>query len=213
MAHEQIRVFIVDDHPMIRAGLAAMIRAESDLLLVGEAANGADALLQVPISMPDVVMMDLIMPQMDGIDATAALHKRLPKTKFVILTSMVDPQEVNRAIDAGASGYFLKNASSHELVGMIHAVHEGRRVLAPEVTDAMIAARQQHAPMDSLTPREQELLALMACGHNNQDIATELNIALPTVKFHVSNILSKMQVDNRTEAVLKALKHKLVVAS
>jgi len=213
MTHEQIRVFIVDDHPMIRAGLAAMIRAESDLLLVGEAANGADALLQIPISMPDVVMMDLIMPQMDGIDATAALHKRLPKTKFVILTSMVDPQEVNRAIDAGAAGYFLKNASSHELVGMIHAVYEGRRVWAPEVTDAMIAARQQHVPMDSLTPREQELLTLMACGHNNQDIATALSIALPTVKFHVSNILSKLQVDNRTEAVLKALKHKLVTVA
>lgn len=212
MSPERIRVFIVDDHPMVRTGLAAMIDGERELERVGEAAGGAEALRLIPAARPDVVLIDLVMPQMDGIEVTARLRPLLPGTRFVILTSLVDPGEVERAIAAGANGYLLKTASAHELVNVIRAAHAGRRILAPEVTDALIARRQQSTPGSDLTPRERELLKLMTRGMNNQEIAAELSIALPTVKFHITNILSKLQADNRTEAVLTALKHKLVPA-
>lgn len=210
MPAEKIRVFVVDDHPMIRAGLAAMIDAEPDFEHVGEAADGEEAVRCIPHAAPHVVLMDLVMPKMDGIAAIAALRGKYPSTRFVILTSLVEPAEIKRAIDSGAFGYLLKNASSHELAAVIRAAHAGRRVLAPEATDALIAASQQPTPGADLTQRERELLALMTRGLNNQEIAAELAISLPTVKFHVTNILSKLHVDNRTEAVLKALKHKLV---
>lgn len=212
MNNEKIRVFIVDDHPMIRTGLAAMIEAESDLQFAGEAATGRDAVRLIPEAAPDVVLMDLVMPQMDGVAATAALRKQMPGTKFVILTSLVDPGEVERAIEAGANGYLLKNASAHDLVAVIRAVHSGRRTLAPEVTDALIARRQQRVPGADLTQRERELLVLMTRGMNNQEIAVELAIAVPTVKFHITNILGKLEADNRTEAVLTAIKHRIVPA-
>lgn len=212
MTADRIRVFVVDDHPMIRTGLAAMIDAEPDFERVGEAADGEEALRLAPAAAPDVVLMDLVMPRLDGIAAIAALRPRLPKTRFVVLTSVVDPAEIDRAIDAGATGYVLKNAASHDLVAVIRAAAAGRRTLAPEVTDALIARRQQRAPGADLTQRERELLALMTRGLNNQEIAAELAIAVPTVKFHITNILSKLGVDNRTEAVLLALKHKLVPA-
>jgi NarL family two-component system response regulator LiaR len=210
-----IRVFITDDHPMVRLGLAAMIAAERDLQAVGEAANGQEAVQMLqsmpPARVPHVVLMDLMMPVMDGIAAITQLRPRLPDTRFLILTSLVEPREIRRAIDAGACGYLLKNASSQELVNVIRSAHAGRRVMAPEATDAMIAAAQSRAPGADLTPRELELLTLMTRGLGNQQIATQLSIALPTVKFHITNILGKLQVENRTEAVLLALKHKLVV--
>lgn len=206
---ESIRVFVVDDHPMIRHGLAAMLRAEPGMLWVGDAADGADAVRLAPALRPDVVLMDLVMPRLDGVAAIAALRPLLPHCRFVILTSLLEPAEVKRAIEAGASGYLLKNASSQELVTVIQAAHRGQRVLAPEVTDAL-AAQQKAAPGSDLTQRERELLALMARGHSNQEISTQLAIAMPTVKFHVTNILAKLHADNRTEAVLIALRHKLV---
>ncbi len=209
---EAIRVFVVDDHPMVRTGLAAVIRAETDLELVGEAADGREAIERVPAAAPHVVLIDLVMPRVDGIGAIAALRPAMPQTRFVVLTSAVDPAEVKRAIDAGATGYLLKNASAHELVAAVRAAHGGRRTLAPEITDALIAQRQQPAPGADLTQRERELLALMARGLSNQDIAAEMAIAVPTVKFHITNILGKLQVDNRTVAVLVALRHKLVPA-
>lgn len=205
-----ISLFVADDHPMIRAGLAAMIGAESDLKQVGEAANGQDAVSMIPALRPDVVLMDLMMPKLDGIGAIAQLHPLLPATRFLILTSLVEPAEIRRAIGAGASGYLLKNASSQELVSVIRSTHAGRRVMAPEATDAMIAAAQRPSPGADLTPRERELLGLMTRGMANQQIANALGLALPTVKFHITNILAKLAVDNRTEAVLVALKHKLV---
>ena len=212
MSTEPIRVFVVDDHPMIRMGLAAMIDAQPDLQRVGEAGSGAEALRLAPALAPDVVLMDLIMPQMDGIAATAALRRVLPQTRFVILTSMVDPGEVERATAAGATGYVLKNASAAELVSVIRAAYAGRRSFAPEVTDALIANRQPIVLGADLTQRERELLVLMARGLNNQEISDQLAIAVPTVKFHITNILGKLQAANRTEAVLTALKHKLVPA-
>jgi NarL family two-component system response regulator LiaR len=210
MSAEKIRVFVVDDHPMIRSGLTAMINAEPDFEHVGEGSDGEEAVRLIPAAMPHVVLMDLAMPRLDGIAATAILHQQLPSTRFVILTSFVEPGEVKRAIDAGAYGYLLKNASSLELAAVIRGAHAGRRSLAPEATDALITATQQRSPGADLTQRERELLALMARGLNNQEIAAELSIAMPTVKFHITNILGKLQVDNRTEAVIKALKHKLV---
>ncbi|MFO1276469.1 MAG: response regulator transcription factor [Sphaerotilus natans] len=208
--HARLRILIVDDHPMIRSGLAAMVRGEADFELVGEAAHGADAVRIAPELMPDVVLIDLVMPQMDGIEAITRLRPLLPSTRFVILTSLTEPGEVQRALQAGASGYLTKTASAQELVNVIRAAHGGRRVLSPEATEALIAASQPGQPGADLTQRERELLALMARGLTNQDIAEQLRIALPTVKFHITNILSKLGVGNRTEAVLLALKHRLV---
>ncbi len=206
----RIRVFIVDDHPMVRTGLAAAIGAQADLELVGEAGDGREALGLIPALQPDVVLMDISMPHLDGISAMSRLRQTMPSTRFLMLTSSGEPIEVRRAMAAGANGYLLKNASAVDLAQMIRAAHGGRRVLAPEVAEAMISATLEPAPGADLTPRERELLAAMTRGLNNQEIAAELAVALPTVKFHITNILSKLQVDNRTEAVLKALKHKIV---
>lgn len=210
-ARQSIRVFVVDDHPMIRHGLAAMVQAERELKWLGDASNGEDALRLAPALKPDVVLMDLVMPQMDGIATISALRPLLPETRFVVLTSQFEPAEVKRALDAGASGFLLKNASAHELITVIRATASGHRVLAPEVTDALIADEKRKSPGGDLTQRERELLALMARGLSNQEISTQLTIAMPTVKFHVTNILAKLHANNRTEAVLTALKHKLVM--
>jgi two-component system, NarL family, response regulator LiaR len=207
---DSIRVFVVDDHPMIRHGLIAMLRSEPSLSWVGEATDGAEAVRMAPALAPDVVLMDLVMPRMDGIAAITALRPVLPNTRFIVLTSLLDPGEVRRAMAAGASGFLLKNASSQELVNVIITASRGQRVMAPEITDALIADSRERTTGADLTGRERELLALMATGLSNQEIATRLSIAMPTVKFHVTNILAKLHADNRTEAVLIALKHKLV---
>jgi two-component system, NarL family, response regulator LiaR len=207
---EPIRVFVVDDHPMIRHGLAAMMRSEPTLHWVGEASDGAEAVRLAPALTPDVVLMDLVMPRMDGVAAIVALRPSLPNTRFIILTSLLDPAEVRRAMAAGAAGFLLKNASSQELVNVIVTASRGQRVMAPEVTDALIAGSRESVVGVDLTSRERELLSLMATGLSNQEIASRLTIAMPTVKFHVTNILAKLHADNRTEAVLIALKGKLV---
>jgi NarL family two-component system response regulator LiaR len=207
---EPIRVYVVDDHPMIRHGLAAMLRAESGIQWVGDAADGAEAVRSAPALAPDVVLMDLVMPRMDGVETITALRAALPRTHFIILTSLIDPAQARRAMAAGASGFLLKNASSQELVTVIRSAMRGQRVLAPEVTEALVATGRGGNTGADLTQRERELLALMARGLSNQEISTRLAIAMPTVKFHVTNILAKLHADNRTEAVLIALKNKLV---
>jgi len=206
---DEITIFLVDDHPMVRAGLVGMIQAERGLRLVGEAGDGRDAVRQIPLCQPDVVLVDLVMPHLDGIGVIQALHASLPHTHFVILSSMLDPDAVRRAVQAGARGYLLKTASAQELITMIQQVKAGRRVLGPEVTDALIANEQRVVPGADLTPRERQILALMVQGMSNQDIADQMGIALPTVKFHVTNVLGKLQVDSRTEAVVVAIQHKL----
>lgn len=208
---EPIRVFVIDDHPMIRHGLAAMIRAEREFEWVGDAADGAEAVQTAPPLEPDLLLVDLVMPRLDGVATITALRPRLPRARFVVLTSLLDPAEVRRAMDAGANAYLLKNASAQELVTVMHSAVRGQRVFAPEVTDAMIEQSRSPAPGADLTQRERELLALMARGMSNQEISTLLAIAMPTVKFHVTNILAKLNADNRTEAVLTALRHKLVM--
>lgn len=197
---------------MVRAGLVGMIQGERGMKLVGEAGDGRDAVRLIPDCKPDVVLVDLVMPHLDGIGVIEALHPVMPDTHFVVLSSMLDPDAVRRAVHAGARGYLLKTASAQELINMILQVKAGRRVLGPEVTDAMIANEQRDVPGADLTQRERQILALMVQGMSNQDIASEMGIALPTVKFHVTNVLSKLQVDSRTEAVVLAIKHKLVPA-
>lgn len=205
-----IRVLVVDDHPMIRLGLAAMVRAERDFEFVGEAAHGRDAISVAQATRPDVVLLDLVMPDLDGVAVVAALRPLLPRTRFVMLTSLMDAATVRRALEAGACGYMLKSASAQELVTIIRAAHAGQRVMSPEATDALIKESREPQLGQDLTPRERELLALMARGMNNQEIAATLTIAVPTVKFHITNILGKLNADNRTEAVLAAIKHRLV---
>ena len=205
-----IRVFVIDDHPMIRHGLAAMVRAEREFEWVGDAADGEDAVRLAPTLAPDLLLVDLVMPRLDGVATIKALKPLLPKAHFIVLTSVLDPTEVKRAMEAGAGAYLLKNASTQELVTVMHAAARGQRVLAPEVSDALIAGEREPGPGNDLTQRERELLALMSRGMSNQEISNRLSIAMPTVKFHVTNILAKLHADNRTEAVLTALKHKLV---
>ena len=205
-----IRIYVVDDHAIIRHGLAAMVQAERELLWVGDAASGSDALRTAPALKPDIVLMDLVMPQMDGISTISALRPLLPGTRFIVLTSLLETQQMKRALEAGASSFLLKNASTQELITVIRATASGHRVMAPEVNPASMANEKRITPGHDLTARERQLLALMAQGLSNMEIATALSIAMPTVKFHVTNILAKLHADNRTEAVLTALKHKLV---
>ena len=212
---EAIRVYVVDDHPMIRHGLAAMLAGEPDVKWVGEAADGADAVRDAPALDPHIVLMDLLMPRMDGVATISALRRLLPKARFVVLAGALEPADVRRAMAAGASGFLLKNADAQELISVIRSTHQGHSVVAPELNQALQReAETQGAPSSNtgadLTQRERELLALMARGLSNQDISRQLAIAMPTVKFHVTNILAKLHADNRTEAVLVALKHRIV---
>ncbi len=201
-----IRVFVVDDHPMIRHGVAAMLRSERDMCCVGEAGDGDEAVSAAPAVRPHVVVMDMRMPRMDGVTALQALQPLLPDTRFVLLASAAEPEDLRRALAAGAAGVLLKNASSADVVQAIRAAHERQPVATP------LAMKVEAPPAvgADLTQRERDLLALMARGYSNQEICTALGIAMPTVKFHVTHILAKLRADNRTEAVLVALRHKLV---
>jgi two-component system, NarL family, response regulator LiaR len=203
-----IRVFVVDDYPMIRQGLAAMLASEPSMQCMGEACDGTEAVRIAPGLAPHVVLMDLDMPNMDGIAAIAALRLRLPDARCVLMMNQHDATSAKRAIDSGAAGYLLKSAEPAELVAAVRAAHEGQPVAPAAKADAEADSGQ--GPAAKLTQRERELLGLMARGLSNQNIADQLSIAMPTVKFHVTNILTKMAADNRTEAVLTALRHKIV---
>jgi NarL family two-component system response regulator LiaR len=206
-----IRVLIVDDHPMVRSGLTALLSIYDDLELAGEAANGAEAVRIAARIKPDVVLMDLVMPEMDGAAATRAIREQNPAIQVVALTSFKEDDLVQGALKAGAIGYLLKNVSADELVRAIRAAAAGKPTLAPEATQALInATTHPPAPSDDLTEREREVLALMVEGLSNHDIAAKLYVSQSTVKFHVSSILSKLCVTNRTEAVALAVKQKLV---
>jgi two-component system, NarL family, response regulator LiaR len=208
---QSIRVFVTDDHPMIRHGLAAMLASDPSMRWMGEAADGAEAVRMAPALAPHVVLMDLEMPHMDGIAAITALRPRLPDTRYLLLMNHLDKPTAQRALDAGAAGVLLKTASPAELFAAIRAAHGGMPVATPVPVAANDAGPADKAsPATNLTQREHELLALMARGLSNQDIADQLSIAMPTVKFHVTNILTKMRADNRTEAVLSALRQKIV---
>lgn len=206
----KIRIMIVDDHAVVRSGLAAFLSVHSELELVGEAENGEQAVLRAGLLQPDVILMDLMMPGMDGVAATAVIKKQHPAIQIIALTSFQEDELVQNALRFGAVGYLMKNISARELAAAIRAAKEGKITLSPEAAQALVHASQQAQEPELLTEREREVLKLMVDGLNNAEIAERLVVSLSTVKYHISNILSKLEVDNRVSAVTLALQRKLV---
>lgn len=208
----RIRVLVVDDHHVVRQGFAVFIRAFADFEWVGEASNGAEAVQCYTQLRPDVVLMDMIMPGMDGVAAIRAIRQVHPDARVIALTSFTDDKQlVQRAIEAGAISYLFKDVSVNDLANAIRAAHNGVSTFAPEATRMLIQAKIQRAPEDfNLSEREVEVLRLMAQGLNNLQIAEKLIISRSTVKFHVSSILNKLGAVTRTEAVTLAHQNKLL---
>lgn len=207
-----IKVLLVDDHEMVRLGVSSYLSIQDDIEVVGEAENGQIGYEKALELRPDVILMDLVMDVMDGIESTKAILKDWPEAKIIIVTSFIDDEKVYPAIEAGAAGYLLKTSTAHEIADAIRATQRGERVLEPEVTTKMMERMTRRTPIlhDDLTNREHEILMLIAQGKSNQEIADELFITLKTVKTHVSNILSKLEVEDRTQAAIYAFKHGLV---
>ena len=213
-ASNPIRVMIVDDHSMVRRGLSTIFRIKADLELVGEASNGREALDVCAQVQPDVVLMDLVMPEMSGAEATQAIRTRWPQVQVIALTSFQEKDLVRGALQAGAISYLLKNVAAEDLAAAIREAHAGRSTLAPEAIEALIqpdlpspGVRAGVSEAYELTPREEEVLALMVEGLTNPEIAERLVVSRSTAKAHVSNILSKLGASNRTEAIAIALQH------
>ncbi len=206
-----IRVLIADDHAVVRNGLGSFLMAYEEFALVGEAKNGEQAVRMVAECRPDVVLMDLVMPGMDGTAATQKIKEQYPHVQVIALSSFKDRELVEGAIQAGAIGYLLKDLSAEQLAQAIRMAYAGKPTLAPEAAEVLMQAarRPEFQPGDDLTEREREILALMAEGLSNQQIAERVVVSLSTVKSHVSNILSKLGVATRTEAVALALKNKI----
>ncbi|MFJ7512164.1 MULTISPECIES: response regulator transcription factor [Peribacillus] len=208
-----IKVLFVDDHEMVRIGVSAYLSAQSDIEVIGEADNGLKAVELAMELRPDIILMDLVMPEMDGIEATKRIIEKWPEAKIIIVTSFLDDEKVYPALEAGATSYMLKTSKASEIARAVRSTFQGQSVLEPEVTGKMMEklrrpkVTQLH---DQLTNREMEILLLMTQGKTNQEIADELYIALKTAKVHVSNILSKLAVQDRTQAVIYAFKHSLV---
>jgi NarL family two-component system response regulator LiaR len=206
-----IRVLVVDDHTMVRRGLATFLKVFDDLVMVGEAASGQEAIQLCDELKPDVVLMDMVMPDMDGATTTRLMRKQSPQVQVLALTSFKEELLVQSALQAGAIGYLLKDVSADELAQAIRAAHAGRSTLSPEAAQALVhATSQPPAPGIDLTERELEVLALMVEGLNNTQIAARLTVSPSTVKSHVSSILAKLGVASRTEAVSLALRNRLV---
>jgi two-component system, NarL family, response regulator LiaR len=213
-APDPIRVMLVDDHAMVRRGLATFLMVFDDLEMVGEAESGEAALQLCANVSPDVILMDMVMPDMDGAAATRAIRQQFPKVQVIALTSFKEGELVKKALEAGAIGYLLKDISADELVRAIRAAHAGRATLSPEAAQAMVeTANQPPTPGLDLTERERKVLSLMIEGLNNTQIAGRLTVSPSTIKSHVSNILSKLGVSSRTEAVTLALRHNIVSES
>ena len=210
---KRIRVIIVDDHAVVRGGLRLFLLAFEDLELVGEAGNGEQALRLCEQAQPDVILMDLVMPGMNGVQATRKIREGYPQIQVIALTSFDEEDLVQRALEAGAISYLLKNVSASELAAAIRAAHAGRPTLAPEAAQALIESTRPSRLGYDLTEREREVLAVMIEGMSNAEIAESLTISRSTAKFHVSSILSKLGVSSRAEAVSLALQRHLVSQS
>ena len=207
---QPIRVMLVDDHTMVRRGLATMLKVFDDLQLAGEAESGAAAIQLCAEVLPDVVLMDLVMPDMDGTTATRAIRQQFPGAQVIALTSFSEGELIKKALEAGAIAYLLKDISADELARAIRAAHAGRATLSPEAAQALVeTSNLPPVPGLDLTKREREVLALMIEGLNNTQIAGRLTVSPSTIKSHVSNILAKLGVASRTEAVTLALRHGL----
>lgn len=203
---QPIRVLVVDDHPLIREGIAALLRNRTDFKLVAEASDGRQAVAEFRNHLPDVTLMDLQMPEMDGVDAIIAIRSEFPKARIVVLTTYAGDVLAQRALKAGAHAYLLKNDVRKDLLETIRAVHTGRKQI-----DSTIASQlADHASDDALTRREVQVLGLIAAGNSNKLIADQLSITDETVKGHVSSILSKLGASDRTHAVTLALKRGII---
>jgi NarL family two-component system response regulator LiaR len=211
MTSQPIRVVLVDDHAMVRRGLATFLHVFDDLELTGEAADGNEAIELCARLLPDVVLMDLAMPGVDGVTATRVIRQRFPMVQVLVLTSFIKEDLVQSALQAGAIGYLLKDLSADELARAIRAAHSGHATLSPAAVQAMVrTAAQPPAPGEDLTERERAVLALMVEGLNNTEIAKKLVVSPSTIKSHVSHILRKLGVAGRTEAATLAVRHHLV---
>ncbi len=208
---QKIRVMLVDDHNVVRSGLATFLRAYKDLELVGEARNGLEAIQLCHLENPDVILMDLVMPEMDGIAATRAILADCPEIKIIAMTSFEEEELVQGVLSAGAISYLLKNITADELAKAIRDAISGKSTLSPEAAQVLVqATRPTKQPYAELTEREMEVLHLVVQGQSNQQIADALVISVATVKAHISSILAKLQVASRAEAIAFAIKHKIV---
>ena len=201
-----IRILTVDDHALLRKGIAALVNAEPDMKLVAEASNGAEAITEFKRHRPDVILMDLQMPDMGGIEATIAIRGDFPNARIIVLTTYPGDVQVVRALKAGARAYLLKDQVSTDLPEVIRAVHAGQKRIPPEVA----AELAEHTAEDDLSSREIEVLRLVAAGNANKEIARKLFIAEETVKSHITNILAKLHANDRTHAVTTALKRGII---
>jgi DNA-binding NarL/FixJ family response regulator len=199
---KKISILSVDDHPLLREGIAAVLQAETDIVLAAEATNGQEAIEQFRTHRPDVTLMDLQMPLMNGIDAITEIRREFPQARFIVLTTYQGDVQALRALKAGASGYLLKNMLRKDLVSTIRAVHAGKRYLPPEIATELA----DHVTDDALTEREIEVLRCVAMGHANKIIAARLNVSEATVKGHMKSILSKLDANDRTHAVMIAMR-------
>jgi NarL family two-component system response regulator LiaR len=207
-----IRVLVVDDHGMVRRGIVAYLKSNADIKVVGEAENGREAVELCEQLAPNVILMDVTMPEMDGVTATRAIKQSRPAIQIIVLTSFPEKALVQDALQAGAIGYLLKNVSGDDLAAAIRAASAGRSTLAQEAIQALVKPPAPAEPVSgpALTAREHEVLALLVKGLNNNEIAARLSVSHATAKAHVSNILSKLGVSNRAEAVVMAVRQKLV---
>lgn len=207
-----IKVLIVDDHEMVRIGVSAYLATQDDIEIVAEAKNGKEAIEKALSLKPDIILMDLVMKEMDGIEATRKIIEEWPEAKIIIVTSFIDDDKVYPALEAGAKSYLLKTSNASEIAEAIRSTYNGQSILEPEVTGKLMNQFKQPAslPHETLTEREMEILLLMSEGKTNQEIADELFISIKTVKVHVSNILAKLDVQDRTQAVIYAFKNDLV---
>jgi DNA-binding NarL/FixJ family response regulator len=201
-----IRILLADDHPLLRDGVAGLVSDQADMEVVGEASNGNEAVDQFRKHRPDITLLDLQMPEMNGIEAILAIRSEFPDARIVVLTTYTGDAQILRALKAGARGYLLKSALRRELLDTIRAVHRGQKRIPPEIATQLA----EHAAEDALTSREIEVLRLIASGDANKLIASELSIAEETVKGHVKSILSKLGASDRTHAVTIALKRGII---